>query len=105
MPGYILYVYLYLIYHLSFLLDLPYDSLISCASTSKAILHDALPLVSTLHIGKAAQLRIGVVSKQLRDICNVSICNLFSKNNNANHIQMDEDIATNSVHFLLDYLI
>ena len=64
------------------------------------MLHNALPLVTTLHIEKASQLRIGVVSNHLRDVHSVTICNLFSWNNNTLHIQTDEDIATQSVHFL-----
>jgi len=64
------------------------------------MLHDALPLVTTLHIEKASQLRIGLVSNHLRDISSVTIYNLFYKNNDTNTIHVDEDIATNSVHFL-----
>ena len=90
-----------LISHPLFDIDLPYDSLISCASTSKAMLYDALPLVTTLNIEKSSQLRLGVVSKHLRDVHSVSVYNLFQKDVNTNRIQIDEDIATQSVPFLI----
>ena len=80
-------------------IDLPYDSLKSCASTSRAILYDALPLVTTLNIEKASQLRIGIVSKQFRDVRSVSIYNLFHISD-ADNIILDDDIARRSVHFL-----
>lgn len=87
-------------YTLSLLcLDLPYDSLISCASTSRTILHDALPLVTTLHIEKASHLRIGIVSNHLRDVRTISICNLINENNVGGYV-LDKDIATKSVFFL-----
>jgi len=64
------------------------------------MLHDALPLVTTLHIEKASQLRIGLVSNHLRDVSEVSIYNLFDVNRRKATIQVDEDLATKSVHFL-----
>ena len=59
--------------------DLPYESVISFALTSHSNLYDALPFVSALHIYKSSELRIGLVSKQLRDVRSISIYNLFRK--------------------------
>ena len=85
---------------LSLFIDLPYNSLISCASTSSASLYDALPLVNTLFIDKSCQLYVGIVSNHLRDVREVSIYNIFDVNRRRATIQIDEDYATKSVHFL-----
>ena len=71
----------------------------SCAATSHAMLHDALPLVSTLHIENSSQLRLGIVSKQLRDVHSISIYNIFRRNI-TDDIILDQDTVTKSVHFL-----
>jgi len=65
------------------------------------MLHDALPLVTALHIEKPSHLRIGIVSKQFRDVRSVSIYNLFIKE--GKNATLDEDIATQSVHFLFRF--
>jgi len=83
-----------------YVIDLPYDSLISCASTSRAILNDALPLVTTLHISKASQLSAGIVSNHLRDVRSVTIYNLFHLQS-PGEVHTNEDIATQSVPFLI----
>ena len=64
------------------------------------MLNNVLPLVTTLYIEKASQLRLGIVSNHLRDVHSVTICNLFQKNSESNRIQVNDDIATNSVFFL-----
>ena len=64
------------------------------------MLHDALPLVTTLHIEKASHLRIGLVSNRLRDIRSITICNLFQINSDTDDIILDEDIATQSIPYL-----
>jgi len=65
------------------------------------MLHDALPLVTTLHIEKASHLRIGLVAKNLRDIRSITIYNLFQINSDTDDNILDEDIATQSVPFLI----
>jgi len=62
------------------------------------MLHDALPLVTKLHIEKASQLRTGIVLRHLRDVRSVTIYNLFYRF--SDRFQMDDEIATQSVHFL-----
>ena len=62
------------------------------------MLCDALPLVTTLHIKRAYQLRTGIVSRHLRDVRSVTIYNLFYKF--SDRFQMDDEIATQSVRFL-----
>ena len=64
------------------------------------MLHDALPLVTTLHIEKASQLRAGTVSNHLRDVRSISICNLFRTNSIGEATEIDEHIATQSVPFI-----
>jgi len=54
-----------------------------------------------LHIEKASHLRIGIVSKQFRDVRSISIYNLFIKE--GKNATLDEDIATQSVHFLFRF--
>jgi len=83
----------------SLCIDLPYDSLISCASTSRAVLY-ALPLVTTLHIENASHLRKGIVSNHLHDVRSVSIYNLFSLPITGD-IELNEDIATKSIQFII----
>ena len=79
--------------------DLPYESVISFALTSHSNLYDALPFVSALHIYKSSELRIGLVSKQLRDVRSISIYNLFRKFDGGDGV-FNEDIARRSVPFL-----
>ena len=64
------------------------------------MLNYALPLVTTLHIEKASQPRVGVISGHLRDVRSVSIYNLFSLPISGD-IELDEDIATKSVKFII----
>ena len=87
-------------YFVFFLVDLPYKSVVSCAATSHAMLHDVLPLVSTLHIENSSQLRLGIVSKHLRDVRSISIYNLFRTNVITDDIVLDQDTVTKSAHFL-----
>jgi len=76
---------------------LPYGSVVSFASTSHASLHHLLPFVSSLHIEKSAHLRLGLVSKQLRDVRNVSIYNLFHPS-----VGDDDNIGLEEVELDLD---
>ena len=80
------------------LVVLPYNSLTSCAATSRTMLCDALPLVTTLYIKRAYQLRTGIVSRHLRDVRSVTIYNLFYRF--SDRFYMDDEIATQSVRFL-----
>jgi len=70
-----------------------------CINYSRAMLYDALPLVTTLHIEKSSQLQIGMISGCLRDVRSVSIYNLFYTNG-MGETDLDENIATRIVHFL-----
>ena len=83
-------------------LDLPYDSVVSFATTSHANLYDVLPFVSMLHIEKPAHFRIGLISKQLRDVKSVSIYNLFHKIDGRplSCVELDQDMVIKSVPFL-----
>jgi len=42
---------------------LDYQDVISCAATSKLVLHDAMPLVTHLHINKLSELDIRWISR------------------------------------------
>ena len=77
--------------------DLPYPSLVSFAATSRAMLNDVLPLVSTLHIDKSSQLRLGLITKHLRDVRSISIYKLFQKDDT---FSINQNAAVKAVHFL-----
>ena len=55
---------------------LPFESILSCGATSKMILHDAMPLLTTLHIDKSSQLNLNVAYR-FRDIKTMHINSLL----------------------------
>mmetsp|Transcript_24945 Transcript_24945/g.53805 ORF Transcript_24945/g.53805 Transcript_24945/m.53805 type:complete len:459 (-) Transcript_24945:1771-3147(-) len=81
---------------------LPYDSVVSCASTSKTthlVLYGALPLITTLFIEHSSQLRpIGVLAERLCAVREICICSF--KNGQLNDGDVDHDIAMMASPFL-----
>ena len=55
-----------------------------------------------LHIEKSAHFRIGLISKQLRDVQSVSIYNLFHKIDGRplSYVELDQDMVIKSIPFL-----
>ena len=80
---------------------LPYESLISFATASRAMLKYVLPLVSMLHIEEPSQLQLGLVTKHLRKVHSVSIYKLFRKRYSLDcSLELDQRAANKVVHFL-----
>mmetsp|Transcript_31281 Transcript_31281/g.65902 ORF Transcript_31281/g.65902 Transcript_31281/m.65902 type:complete len:367 (+) Transcript_31281:211-1311(+) len=75
---------------------LDYQSVLSCAATSKTILHDAMPLVTTLHIDKSSQLN--ALASRFRDVREINIFSLL-RQENAN-IKVDCNTVMKTTLFL-----
>jgi len=54
---------------------LDYDTVLSCAATSKMLLRDAMPLVTILHIDRASQLN--TLASRFRDVKEINIYSLL----------------------------
>ena len=65
-----------ILYNFIYYSVLPFDSILSCAATCRSILHDALPLLTTLRIDKASQINVKVASR-FRDITELHINSLL----------------------------
>ena len=55
---------------------LDYQTVLSCALTSRVILHDAMPLVKTLHIDTALQMNIPLAAR-FRDVQHINLYSLL----------------------------
>lgn len=55
---------------------LDYQTVLSCALTSRVILHDAMPLVKTLHIDTALQMNIPLAAR-FRDVRHINLYSLL----------------------------
>lgn len=65
------------------------------------MLHDVMPLISTLHIHHASQLRVRTaVGEQLRDVKCVYIHNMFSLDYEFDDLEVDHDTVIRLVPFL-----
>jgi len=51
---------------------LPFETILSCAATSRMILRNAIPLLKTLHIDKAAQMNLAIAYR-FRDVTEINI--------------------------------
>jgi hypothetical protein len=51
---------------------LPFETILSCAATSRMILRNAIPLLKTLHITKATQMNL-VIANRFRDVTEINI--------------------------------
>jgi len=72
---------------------LDYDSVLSCAATSKMLLHDAMPRVTILHIDSASQLN--TLASRFRDVKEINIYSLLKHDVTMNgKIYMTIDRAT-----------
>ena len=77
---------------------LDYSDVLSCAATSKALLHDAMPLVKMLHIGKATQMN-AVTSRRLRDVAEINIFSLLVEE----EVEVDQTTVDRFMAFLLQF--
>ena len=55
---------------------LDFKSILSCAATSRSMLHEAIPLVTTINIEKASEMN-SIVSMRFRDVREVNIYSLL----------------------------
>ena len=58
---------------------LDYQTVLSCALTSRVIIHDAMPLVKTLHIDTALQMNIPLAAR-FRDVQHINLYSLLKGN-------------------------
>ena len=79
---------------------LDYDSVLSCAATSRLFLHDAMPLVKYLHIEKTSQLN-PITSRRCRDVHDVNIYSLIRDTNFI--FLVDAHVASSAVVFLTQF--
>ena len=81
---------------------LDYDSVLSCAATSKMILRDAMPLVTSLHIEKSSQLN--GLSARFRDVQVLNILSLVHvREGNGDSMKVDDNTVMSLVPFLLHF--
>ena len=81
---------------------LDYDSVLSCAATSKMILRDAMPLVTSLHIEKSSQLN--GLSARFRDVQVLNILSLVHvREGNRDNMKVDDNTVMSLVPFLLHF--
>jgi len=86
---------------------LDYQTVLSCALTSKVFLHDAMPLVKTLHIDTALQMNIPLTSR-FRDVQHINLYSLLKgklvdeedEDNNAELLSVNYDAVIRVVPFL-----
>ena len=69
---------------------LDYQSVLSCAATSKTILHDAMPLVKSLHIDNASEMNI-LLAKRFRDVQNINLFSLLKEKSVLDFDDYDDD--------------
>ena len=95
--------------HLSQNKDLPFDDILSCAATSRTLLHEAMPSLKTLHIDKACQINLTVASR-FRGIKVVNVNSLFTlqihdegTEDEATSINIDMETKISIVPFLSQF--
>ena len=84
---------------------LDYQSVLSCAATSKTILHDAMPLIKSLHIDNASEMNI-LLAKRFRDVQNINLLSLLkgrAEEGNMKKFQVDYDAIMKVVPFLSQF--
>jgi len=80
---------------------LDYQTVLSCALTSKVFLHDAMPLVKTLHINTALQMNIPLAAR-FRDVQHINLYSLLKAYPVA--VPADEyDYEDNNEALVVDY--
>jgi len=84
---------------------LDYQTVLSCALTSKVFLHDAMPLVKTLHIDTALQMNIPLTSR-FRDVQHINLYSLlkgsFAEDNDEALLSVNYEAVLRVVPFLED---
>jgi len=81
---------------------LDYQTVLSCALTSKVFLYDAMPLVKTLHIDTALQMNIPLTSR-FRDVTHINLYSLLRGRVNVD--EEDEDNNEEILHVNYDAII
>jgi hypothetical protein len=67
---------------------LPYQSVLSSAAVSRAMLRETMPLVTMLHLDSSAQLHAGVASLRYRDVRDIYIYSLLRYS----HVDEDDEV-------------
>ena len=81
---------------------LDYDSVLSCAATSKMILRDAMPLVTSLHIEKSSQLN--GLSARFRDVQVLNILSLVNvREGHGDSMKVNQRTAMSAVTFMSNF--
>jgi len=82
---------------------LDYQTVLSCALTSKVFLHDAMPLVKTLHIDTALQMNIPLTAR-FRDVQHINLYSLLKgrTRNNVELLYVNYDAVIRVISFLED---
>jgi len=86
--------------------DLNFETVLACGATSRAILHDAMPLLKTLRIDKPEQINLTVASR-FRDIKEIHINSLFTSHTHdvgtedeRTNVEIDLESSVRIVHYL-----
>ena len=66
---------------------LDYQTVLSCALTSRVFLHDAMPLVKTLNIDTALQMNIPLTSR-FRDVQHINLYSLLKQGRTRNNVEL-----------------
>ena len=81
----------------------------ACGATCRSILHDAIPLLTTIHIDKSPQMNL-VVASRFRDIKEIHINSLFEltiedegTDDEYKDMSIDFDTKTSLVPFLAKF--
>ena len=88
---------------------LPYESLLQTSLVSRSMLHEAMPLVTMLHINNSSQLYAGNIANRYRDVRDIYIYSLLKFPDDDDGISIenvdcvDDDTATRVVPFLCHF--
>ena len=74
--SFVPHAYIFLISYNMHRIDLPYETILSCAATCKSFLHDTMPLLKKLHIDTSYQMDLRVAARY-RDIREIRINSLI----------------------------
>ena len=99
--SFVPHAYIFLISYNMHRIDLPYETILSCAATCKSFLHDTMPLLKKLHIDSSYQMDLRVAARY-RDIREIRINSLmvWRPHIHSNCINVDFESSVRMVPFL-----
>lgn len=83
---------------------LPYQSVLNCASTSKSMLRDVMPLISELHLESSRQLRAGAITRRYRDVRDVYVYSLVRYEKDVDRDDDGEDDDSDDLQAVSGYV-